>query len=132
MACGRQVGVRAFLGFICASAESCSQTESTPAPAQVTQAVGRPKKDNQINHAINRLFKLNDPRTESNIHYRASYGYLVSYLVCPFRRRSRCVTKLLNTIRMMRLGSSSYLRFNLSQNKWGGAILDLLRYLRSP
>ena len=31
-----------------------------------------------------------------------------------------------------RLGSSSYLRFNLSQNKWGGAILDLLRYLRSP
>jgi hypothetical protein len=30
----------AFLGFIHTSAESCFQTESTPAPAQVTQTVG--------------------------------------------------------------------------------------------
>lgn len=34
----------AFLGFFYTSAESCSQTESTPAPAQVTQTdIKRPK-----------------------------------------------------------------------------------------
>jgi hypothetical protein len=30
-----------FLGFFYASTESCSQTESTPTPAQVTHAVGK-------------------------------------------------------------------------------------------